>query len=106
MTDLTIKPRRFSASSPLQGRIAIPGDKSISHRALILSALAVGTSRVTGLLEGPDVLATAAAMRAMGAGIERLENGEGVIDVVGVGGLLPPRAARARGKSGPKNGKG
>src|SRR3546814_477495 len=100
MTDLTIKPRRFSASSPLQGRIAIPGDKSISHRALILSALAVGTSRVTGLLEGHDVLATAAAMRAMGAGIERLENGEWVIDGVGVGGLLQPREALDMGNSG------
>ena len=48
------------------GVVRVPGDKSISHRALMLSALAVGTSRVTGLLEGHDVLATAAAMRAMG----------------------------------------
>src|SRR3546814_13696593 len=71
MTDQTPAPRRFSASDPLRGRIAIPGDKSISHRALMFSALAVGTSRVTGLLEGHDVLATAAAMRAMGAGIDR-----------------------------------
>src|SRR3546814_16864182 len=51
-------------SAPLKGRIAIPGDKSISHRSLMLSALAVGRSRVTGLLEGHDVLATAAAMRS------------------------------------------
>src|SRR3546814_10943597 len=100
MTTLTSKPRRFSPPAPLQGRIAIPGDKSISHLALILSALAVGTSRVTGLLEGPDVLATAAAMRAMGAGIERLENGEWVIDGVGVGGLLQPREALDMGNSG------
>jgi len=100
MTDPTITPRRFSASPPLQGRIAIPGDKSISHRALMLSALAVGTSRVTGLLEGHDVLATAAAMRAMGAGIERRESGEWVIDGVGVGGLLQPQGALDMGNSG------
>src|SRR3546814_7995051 len=86
--------------SPLQGSIASTCDKCISNRALILSALAVGTSRVTGLLEGHDVLATAAARRAMGAGIERLENGEWVIDGVGVGGLLQPREALDMGNSG------
>src|SRR3546814_4557454 len=64
MTDQTATPRAFSASAPLKGRIAIQGDKSISNRSLMLSALAVGESRVTGLLEGHDVLATAAAMRA------------------------------------------
>ena len=76
MTDQTASPRTFSASVPLKGRIAIPGDKSISHRSLMLSALAVGESRVAGLLEGHDVLATAAAMRAMGATIERRDDGE------------------------------
>lgn len=100
MTDQTARPRRFSASAPLKGRIEIPGDKSISHRSLMLSALAVGTSRVTGLLEGHDVLATAAAMRAMGAGIERRGDGEWVIDGVGVGGLLQPREALDMGNSG------
>jgi len=100
MNDPFATPRAFSASAPLQGRIAIPGDKSISHRSLMLSALAVGTSRVTGLLEGHDVLATAAAMRAMGAQIERRENGEWVIDGVGVGGLLQPREALDMGNSG------
>lgn len=100
MTDQTATPRAFSASVPLKGRIAIPGDKSISHRSLMLSALAVGTSRVTGLLEGHDVLATADAMRAMGASIERRENGEWVIDGVGVGGLLQPREALDMGNSG------
>ncbi len=78
----------------------MPGDKSISHRALMLSALAVGTSRVTGLLEGHDVLATAAAMRGMGATIERREDGEWVIDGVGVGGLLQPHEALDMGNSG------
>ena len=100
MTDPNPSPRAFSASAPLKGKIAIPGDKSISHRALMLSALAVGTSRVTGLLEGHDVLATAAAMRAMGASIERTGDGEWVIDGVGVGGLLQPREALEMGNSG------
>jgi len=100
MTHDPATPRRFSASSPLNGPIAIPGDKSISHRALMLSALAVGESRVTGLLEGHDVLATAAAMRAMGATIERLPDGEWRIHGVGVGGLLQPREALDMGNSG------
>jgi 3-phosphoshikimate 1-carboxyvinyltransferase len=78
----------------------VPGDKSISHRALMLSALAVGESRVTGLLEGEDVLSTAAAMRAMGAQIERRDNGEWRIHGVGVGGLLQPQAALDMGNSG------
>ncbi|WP_428627456.1 3-phosphoshikimate 1-carboxyvinyltransferase [Sphingopyxis sp.] len=100
MTSEIATPRSFSASVPLQGRIAIPGDKSISHRALMLSALAVGESRVTGLLEGHDVLATAAAMRAMGASIERRDDGEWRIHGVGVGGLLQPREALDMGNSG------
>ena len=54
-------------AAPLSGRIAVPGDKSISHRALMFGALAVGETRITGLLEGEDVLRTAAAMRALGA---------------------------------------
>jgi 3-phosphoshikimate 1-carboxyvinyltransferase len=100
MTDQTITPRRFSASVPLKGRITIPGDKSISHRALMLSALAVGESRVSGLLEGHDVLATAAAMRAMGADIARRDDGEWRIHGVGVGGLLQPQGALDMGNSG------
>ncbi len=78
----------------------MPGDKSISHRALMLSALAAGTSHISGLLEGEDVLATAAAMRAMGAGIERLSDGEWQVQGVGVGGLLQPAAALDMGNSG------
>ena len=85
---------------PLTGRIRVPGDKSISHRALMLSALAVGQSRVTGLLEGEDVLATAAALRAMGADIQRLCDGSWVIHGVGVGGLMQPRTALDMGNSG------
>ena len=62
---------RFTPAGPLTGRIRVPGDKSISHRALMFGALAVGRSRISGLLEGEDVLATAAALRAMGAQIVR-----------------------------------
>ncbi|MFM9935250.1 MAG: 3-phosphoshikimate 1-carboxyvinyltransferase [Novosphingobium sp.] len=96
----TPHPRRFAAAGPLTGRIRVPGDKSISHRSIMLGALAVGRTRVTGLLEGEDVMSTAAAMRAMGATIERLESGEWVIDGVGVGGLLQPRTALDMGNSG------
>jgi 3-phosphoshikimate 1-carboxyvinyltransferase len=71
----------------LTGRTRIPGDKSMSHRALILGGLAVGRSRITGLLEGEDVLATAAAMAALGARIERQTDGGWTVDGVGVGGL-------------------
>jgi 3-phosphoshikimate 1-carboxyvinyltransferase len=78
----------------------VPGDKSISHRAIMLSALAVGESRISGLLEGEDVLATAAAMRAMGATIERLGEGEWRVNGVGVGSLLQPQAPLDMGNSG------
>ena len=78
----------------------MPGDKSISHRSLMLSALAVGESRISGLLEGEDVLATAAAMRAMGAQVERGGEGEWRVHGVGVGGLLQPQQALDMGNSG------
>ncbi|ARS25733.1 3-phosphoshikimate 1-carboxyvinyltransferase [Sphingomonas sp. KC8] len=78
----------------------MPGDKSISHRSLMLSALAVGESVVEGLLEGEDVLATAAAMRAMGADISRNDDGKWRIHGVGVGGLLQPQTALEMGNSG------
>jgi len=78
----------------------VPGDKSISHRALMLAALAVGESRIDGLLEGEDVLATAAAMRAMGADIKRSEDGVWRVHGVGVGGLLQPAGALDMGNSG------
>ncbi len=84
----------------LAGHVSVPGDKSISHRALMFSALAVGRSRVEGLLEGEDVLATAAALRAMGARIERDVDGIWHIDGVGVGGLLQPQQALDMGNSG------
>ena len=73
---------------PLKGRVRAPGDKSISHRALILGALAQGTTEVEGLLEGEDVLRTAAAMAAFGAGVEQLAPGRWRI--VGKGGFDEP----------------
>jgi 3-phosphoshikimate 1-carboxyvinyltransferase len=76
--------------APLAGAVAVPGDKSISHRALMFGALAVGRTEIAGLLEGEDVLATAAALRAMGAGIARAGNGRWLVDGVGVGGLGEP----------------
>jgi len=84
----------------LAGTARVPGDKSISHRSLMLSALAVGESTVDGLLEGEDVLATAAAMRAMGADIQRHESGRWHIHGVGVGGLMQPATALDMGNSG------
>jgi 3-phosphoshikimate 1-carboxyvinyltransferase len=67
-----------------------PGDKSISHRAMILGLLSQGRTRVEGLLEGDDVLRTAAAARALGATVERLGEGRWVVDGVGIGGLTDP----------------
>jgi 3-phosphoshikimate 1-carboxyvinyltransferase len=84
----------------LRGRLRVPGDKSMSHRALILGALAVGTTRVSRLLEGDDVLRTAAAMRALGAMVERRRAGEWHIQGVGVGGLAAPADAIDFGNSG------
>lgn len=82
-------PMTARPGAPLKGTAHVPGDKSISHRSLILGALAVGETRVTGLLEGEDVLDTARAMRAFGAGVER--DGEAwVVRGVGVGGFAEP----------------
>jgi len=85
---------------PLQGRARVPGDKSISHRALILGAMTVGETTVSGLLEGEDVLHTAAAMRALGARLERGSDGVWRIHGVGVGGFATPAAALDFGNSG------
>jgi len=90
----------FGPAGALCGTARVPGDKSISHRALILSALAVGRSRIEGLSRGEDVAATAAAMRAMGAAIETDEDGGVDVDGVGVGALLQPQAALDMGNSG------
>jgi 3-phosphoshikimate 1-carboxyvinyltransferase len=84
----------------LSGRARVPGDKSISHRALILGALAVGETRITGLLEGEDVINTGKAMRALGATVERTGEGAWRVRGVGVGGFAQPDAALDFGNSG------
>ncbi|MEO5938286.1 MAG: 3-phosphoshikimate 1-carboxyvinyltransferase, partial [Sphingomonas sp.] len=94
------QPIEICASGALNGHVTVPGDKSISHRSLMLAGLAVGESRIEGLLEGEDVLATAAAMRAMGVTIERWDEGIWQVWGVGVGGLLQPQAALDMGNSG------
>lgn len=100
MSHATPHPLQIESAAKLTGRVAVPGDKSISHRSLMLSSLAVGESRIEGLLEGEDVLATAAAMRAMGALIERSDDGIWRVRGVGVGGLLQPTQALDMGNSG------
>lgn len=87
-------------SGPLRGVAEVPGDKSISHRALILGALAVGETRVTGLLEGQDVLDTAKAMRAFGAEVTRNAPGDWSVHGVGVGGFREPEDVIDCGNSG------
>ncbi len=95
-----LRPRRFRKPGALTGRMRVPGDKSISHRSIMLSSLAVGQSTISGLLEGEDVLATAAAMRAMGATVVRNDDGIWHVDGVGSGGLLQPETALEMGNSG------
>ena len=65
------QPMTSAKSGPLKGTASVPGDKSISHRSLIFGAMAVGETKITGLLEGQDVLDTAKAMRAFGATVTR-----------------------------------
>ena len=95
-------PQSLAIRTPraLRGTVTVPGDKSISHRALMLSALAVGESRICGLLEGEDVLATAAALQAMGVCIERSVDTEWRLHGVGVGGLAQPNRPLEMGNSG------
>ncbi|MEM7024880.1 MAG: 3-phosphoshikimate 1-carboxyvinyltransferase [Pseudomonadota bacterium] len=81
--------RAFPAEH-VRGSTTVPGDKSVSHRALMLAALAVGESRIGGLLEGADVLATADALRALGADIHRDTHGTWHVAGLGVGGLREP----------------
>jgi 3-phosphoshikimate 1-carboxyvinyltransferase len=91
------RPVQFSASGPLRGEAPIPGDKSISHRALMIAAMAGGRSRIAGLSEGADVESTAAALRSMGV---RIAADGWTVDGMGTGGLLQPKAALDMGNSG------
>lgn len=97
MTTLVASPK---TGGGLTGRITAPGDKSISHRSLMFGALAVGRTEVSGLLEGEDVRATAGAVAALGAGVERTGEGAWTIDGVGVGGLSEPTGVLDLGNSG------
>src|SRR5215510_11251636 len=89
-----------SRKGALRGRLRVPGDKSISHRALILGALAVGKTRISGLLEGDDVINTGKAMRLLGARVERMGEGLWQVDGVGVGGFAEPATPLDFGNSG------
>ena len=99
---MTADPTPLTArrDGPLAGRVRVPGDKSISIRALILGALAVGGTRVSGLLEGEDVINTAQTLRALGAHVERIGERQWLLRGVGVGGFAQPAAALDFGNSG------
>jgi 3-phosphoshikimate 1-carboxyvinyltransferase len=88
------------SSGPLIGNVRVPGDKSISHRALILGSLSVGKTSISGLLEGEDVLNTAKSMRALGARVERTGDFAWVVRGVGVAGFTEPSAPLDFGNSG------
>jgi 3-phosphoshikimate 1-carboxyvinyltransferase len=96
----TVSPLAARRSGPLKGRTRVPGDKSMSHRALILSAMTVGETAITGLLEGEDVINTGKAMRALGASVERVGPGNWRVNGVGVAGFAEPAAALDFGNSG------
>ena len=94
------QPMKSRKSGPLRGVAEVPGDKSISHRSLIFGAMAVGETRITGLLEGQDVLDTAKAMRAFGATVTRHGEGAWTVNGVGVGGFREPADVIDCGNSG------
>jgi len=95
-----LSPLTARISGPLKGRIRVPGDKSISHRALIFGALAVGETLIDDLLEGEDVLNTAAVLRALGADIVRDATGRWHVHGFGVGGFAEPSDVLDHGNSG------
>lgn len=97
---MAVKPLLSAKARPLTGAARVPGDKSISHRALMFGALAVGESVVEGLLEGEDVLCTAAAMRALGAEVTREAEGRWRLFGRGIGGLREPDGVLDMGNSG------
>jgi 3-phosphoshikimate 1-carboxyvinyltransferase len=94
------KPLEARKSAALSGRVRVPGDKSISQRSLILGALAVGETRISGLLEGEDVLNTAKAMQALGARVERQGDGVWLVQGVGIAGFATPEKPLDFGNSG------
>lgn len=100
MNSAPLTPLTARRGAPLRGRLRVPGDKSISHRALILGAMTVGETTISGLLEGEDVIHTADAMRALGARVERTGEGLWRIHGVGVGGFAQPSGLLDFGNSG------
>ena len=96
----TPTPLTTRRSSGLKGTAEIPGDKSVSHRALIFGAMAIGETVITGLLEGEDVLDTAKAMRALGATVTRDDDGTWRVNGVGTGGFMEPDQVIDCGNSG------
>jgi 3-phosphoshikimate 1-carboxyvinyltransferase len=96
----TQTPLESRASGPLSGNVRVPGDKSISHRALILGALSVGKTSISGLLEGEDVLNTAKSMQALGAQVDRTGPFAWQVRGVGVAGFAQPAGPLDFGNSG------
>ncbi len=91
---------KSNLSKKLIGEVKLPGDKSISHRAVMLGAIAIGRTKINGLLEGEDVLATIAALSSMGAVINKCDDGSWSVDGVGLGGLSEPDNVLDMGNSG------
>ncbi|MGY9006636.1 MAG: 3-phosphoshikimate 1-carboxyvinyltransferase [Alphaproteobacteria bacterium] len=100
MTQTSAQPLTSSPVSALKGDIGVPGDKSISHRALMIGAISVGHTRITGLLEGGDVMATASVLRALGVKVVREDAAIYTVDGVGLGGLADPSTTLDFGNSG------
>lgn len=96
----SLQPLISQAGGPLQGDIAVPGDKSISHRSLILGSTVIGSVTVRGMLEGDDVLGTMRALQHLGVTISRHDNGEWRIQGRGIGGLNEPGHVLDMGNSG------
>jgi 3-phosphoshikimate 1-carboxyvinyltransferase len=99
-TATPVQPLIAHPAGPLSGDCRVPGDKSVSHRSVLIGALAIGETVVRGLLEGEDVLRTIAAVRALGAGAERTADGAWHIQGVGIGGLGEPEDVLDMGNSG------
>ncbi|MCH9764909.1 MAG: 3-phosphoshikimate 1-carboxyvinyltransferase [Alphaproteobacteria bacterium] len=100
MTAVEPQPLTSHRATSITGRVHVPGDKSISHRALIFGALAIGRTEISGVLESEDVLATGRAVAALGAGTARLSDGQWVVTGCGTGGLAAPDQALDLGNSG------
>ena len=95
-----LRPMTARPSGALKGEVRVPGDKSISHRALMIGAVAVGRTRIDGLLEGEDVLCTAEALRRLGVTVTRIDAATYEVSGVGVGGLAQPEQILDMGNSG------